>query len=98
MVDYKNSEPMKYWSAPTTMSPEMKRMRLEQMIESGDYLFGLKTDGNWSRAIIEKDSSMILSTSEFGGVFTDRFFDPKRQFDSTKYNYKVVAKKGFIST
>ncbi len=44
-------------------------------------------------AIIEKDSSMILSTSEFGGVLTDRFFDPKRQFDSTKNNYKVVAKK-----
>lgn len=59
MIDYKTSEPMKYWSAPTTMSADMKRMKLEQMIDSGDYLFGLKTDGNWSRAIIDKDNALL---------------------------------------
>ena len=52
MIDYEKSEPMKYWSAPTTMSTEMKRIKLEQMIDGGEYLFGLKTDGNWSRAVI----------------------------------------------
>lgn len=59
MIDYKNSEPMKYWSAPTTMSADVKRMKLEQMIESGDYLFGRKYDGNWSRAIIDRDSAIL---------------------------------------
>ena len=59
MIDYKTSEPMKYWSAPTTMSPSMKRMKLEQMIDSGDYLFGLKTDGNWSRAVICGNDSVL---------------------------------------
>ena len=58
-MDYEKSEPMKYWSAPTSMSPEMKRMKLEQMIDSGDYMFGLKTDGNWSRAVITKDIDIL---------------------------------------
>ena len=59
MIDYKSSEPMKYWSAPNTMTPDVKRMKLEQMIDSGDYMFGIKTDGNWSRAVIEKDSAIL---------------------------------------
>ena len=59
MIDYKNSEPMKYWSAPNTMTPDVKRMKLEQMIESGNYMFGLKTDGNWSRAIIDKEDAVL---------------------------------------
>ena len=59
MIDYEKSEPMRYWSAPTTMSADMKRMKLEQMIDSGDYMFGLKTDGNWSRAVITKDHALL---------------------------------------
>lgn len=59
MIDYKTSEPMKYWSVPTTMSPTLKKVKLEQMSESGEYMFGLKTDGNWSRAIIERDSAIL---------------------------------------
>ena len=61
MKDYRTMEPMRYFAAPTTMSADMKRMKLEQMIDSGDYLFGLKTDGNWSRAVIDRDS-VILQT------------------------------------
>lgn len=52
MIDYFSSEPMKYWSMPSSMSKEEKQFKLEQMIDSGDYIYGLKTDGNWSRAII----------------------------------------------
>ena len=47
-MDYFTSEPMKYFAPPNTMSPEMRRMKLEQMIDSGNYMFGLKTDGNCS--------------------------------------------------
>jgi len=59
MIDYASSEPMKYWSMPTTMTPESRRFKLEQLAESGDYLFGIKTDGNWSRAIISPTQSLL---------------------------------------
>ena len=52
MIDYFTSEPMKYFAPPASMSAEVRRAKLEQMIDSGNYLFGLKTDGNWSRAVI----------------------------------------------
>ena len=58
-MDYFTSEPMKYWACSSTMTPEAKKLKLEQLIDSGDYLFGLKTDGNWSRAIITKDRSVL---------------------------------------
>ena len=51
-MDYFTSEPMKYFAPSSTMSAEERRMKLEQMIDSGNYLFGEKTDGNWSRAVI----------------------------------------------
>lgn len=59
MIDYSTSEPMKYFAAPPSMSSEMRRMKLEQMIESGNYLFGLKTDGNWSRAVLDGDKQLL---------------------------------------
>lgn len=59
MINYFESEPMKYWAAPATMSSNMRRMKLEQMIDSGEYLFGLKTDGNWSRAVITGDRQAL---------------------------------------
>ena len=58
-MDYFTSEPMKYFAPPSTMSPEMRRMKLEQMIDSGNYLFGLKTNGNWSRAVITKERQAL---------------------------------------
>ena len=58
-MDYFTSEPMKYFAPPNTMSPEMRRMKLEQMIDSNNYLFGLKTDGNWSRAVITGDRQAL---------------------------------------
>ena len=59
MIDYFTSEPMKYFAPPSTMSSNMRRMKLEQMIDSGNYLFGLKTDGNWSRAVITKERNAL---------------------------------------
>ena len=55
MINYFESEPMKYFAPPNTLSKDSRQMRLEQMAKSGDYLFGLKTDGNWSRAVITKE-------------------------------------------
>ena len=59
MKDYFTSEPMKYFAPSSTMSSEMRRVKLEQMIDSGDYLFGLKTDGNWSRAVITPERQAL---------------------------------------
>ena len=58
-MDYFTSEPMKYWACSSTMSPEEKRRKLERMAESGEYMFGLKTDGNWSRAVITGDRQAL---------------------------------------
>lgn len=59
MIDYFTSEPMKYFAPPASMSKETKRFKLEQMINSGDYCFGSKIDGNWSRAVITQDRSAL---------------------------------------
>jgi len=58
-MNYFEMEPMKYFAPPSTMSAELRRMKLEQMIDSGNYMFGLKTDGNWSRAVITKDRQAL---------------------------------------
>lgn len=59
MIDYFTSEPMKYFAPPASMSSDVRRHKLEQMISSGNYLFGEKTDGNWSRAIITKERGAL---------------------------------------
>ena len=59
MIDYFTSEPMKYFAPSSTMSSDARRAKLEQMIDSGNYLFGLKTDGNWSRAVITKERQAL---------------------------------------
>ncbi len=55
MTDYFSMEPMRYWSMPATTSADVRKLKLQQMIDSEDYLFGRKYDGNWSRAVITKD-------------------------------------------
>ena len=59
MIDYFTSEPMKYFAPPASMNPDVRRQKLEQMIDSGEYIFGLKTDGNWSRAIITPERQAL---------------------------------------
>jgi len=58
-MNYFEMEPMKYFAPPSTMSSDTRRNKLEQMIDSGNYMFGLKTDGNWSRAVITKDRQAL---------------------------------------
>lgn len=58
-MDYFTMEPMKYWSMPSTISPTERQLRLEELAEGGNYLFGIKTDGNWSRAVITKERNAL---------------------------------------
>ena len=73
-MDYFTSEPMKYWACSSTMTPEAKRRKLEQLAESGNYLFGLKTDGNWSRAVITAERNALqtrgisVTTKTYGEI------------------------------
>ena len=58
-INYFTSEPMKYFAPPSSMSKSAKRFKIEQMIDSGKYLFSIKRDGNWSRAVITKDKAAL---------------------------------------
>lgn len=74
MIDYFTSEPMKYYAPPASMSKETKKLRLESMANSGDYYYGLKTDGNWTRAVITPQRNALqtrgisVKTKTYGEV------------------------------
>lgn len=80
MTNYFISEPMKYWAAPPSMSAEDKKMRLENMIASGNYIYSRKYDGNWSRAVITNDRAALQTrgiskkTGTYGEVQDKVFF------------------------
>ena len=80
MINYFTSEPMKYFAPPSTMSAEVRRAKLEQMVDSGNYLFGLKTDGNWSRAVITPERQALQTrgistvTKTYGEIQDKVFF------------------------
>ena len=80
MIDYFTSEPMKYFAPSSTMSADARRAKLEQMIDSGNYLFGLKTDGNWSRAVITPERQALQTrgistvTKTYGEIQDKVFF------------------------
>lgn len=79
-MNYFEMEPMKYFAPPSTMSAETRRMKLEQMIDGGNYLFGLKTDGNWSRAVITSERQALQTrgistvTKTYGEIQEKVFF------------------------
>lgn len=59
MTDFFSADPMRYFAPSASMSREAFRMKLEQMIRSGDYILAEKKDGNWSRAIITPERSAL---------------------------------------
>lgn len=75
-----NMEPMRYWAPISSMSPETKRQHLEQMINSGEYIWSQKYDGNWSRAIITPNHSALQTrgiskkTGTYGEIQNKVFF------------------------
>ena len=80
MNDLFSMEPMRYWAPASSMSPEVKKMHLEQMIASGQYLWSRKYDGNWSRAIVTKERSALQTrgiskkTGTYGEIQNKVFF------------------------
>lgn len=74
MTDYFSMEPMRYWSMPATTSADIRKLKLQQMIDSRDYLFGRKYDGNWSRAVITPERSALqtrgisVTTKTYGEI------------------------------
>ena len=79
-MNYFESEPMKYFAPAASMNAEMRRLKLESMATSGQYLYGLKTDGNWSRAIITPERSALQTrgiskkTGTYGEIQSKVFF------------------------
>lgn len=73
-------EPMRYWAPSSTMSPETRQMKLEQMAESGLYLWSRKYDGNWSRAVITPERNALQTrgiskkTGTYGEIQDKVFF------------------------
>lgn len=72
--------PEKYWSLPASYSKEKRELEIEHMINSNNYYYQLKTDGNYSAFICDFDGDKrIISrglstiTNEYGRI-EDRLF------------------------
>lgn len=59
MIDWYTSEPMKYWAFPASYSAQRRKDELQTMIDSGNYIYSQKWDGNWSRAIVGTDHNVL---------------------------------------
>ena len=79
-MNYFESEPMRYWSPASSMSIETKHQHLESMIDSGNYIWSQKFDGNWSRAVITSNRAALQTrgiskkTNTYGEVQNKVFF------------------------
>ena len=49
----------KYWAPTAAVSKEVRRMKLEQAAESGDYIWAPKLDGNFLRGIIAPNDNVL---------------------------------------
>ena len=49
----------KYWAPTSTTSTETRRMKLEQAIESGNYIWSEKFDGNFLRGVITPERNAL---------------------------------------
>ena len=72
-MNYFEMVPMKYWSMPSTMDKITKKSHLEKMILSKDYIYGLKSDGNFGRAIITPSKKVLQSrgVSKITGSYSE---------------------------
>lgn len=59
MRDFFTMEVQKYWSPTSSISPEKRRMKLEECADSGNYLWSEKFDGNFSRAVITDERAAL---------------------------------------
>lgn len=73
--------PEKYWSLPASYSKEKRELELENMINSNNYYFQRKTDGNYSAFICDFDGDKRIisrgiskTTGEYGRLEDKLFF------------------------
>lgn len=73
-------EPMKYWSFSSSVSPEARRLVIDDLLKKGEYCFSTKMDGNWTRAVITSDRNALQTrgisktTGTYGEVQDKVFF------------------------
>lgn len=70
--EFKEMEPMKYWSLPNSASAAQKK-KLQQAVRGKDYYAVLKRDGAWYRFI--KDGSELLLQSRTVSVKTKQYVE-----------------------
>ena len=74
MIDWFSSPPMKYYAPPSTTSIDTKRLKIDEMIKKHNAVFSLKTDGNWSRAVITPERQALqtrgisVKTNTYGEI------------------------------
>ena len=54
-------KPMKYYSFSSTFNSQKKQEKIDLLLNTNQYIYSLKTDGNWSR-MIWQDGEMILQS------------------------------------
>lgn len=59
MTDFFELGIQKYWAPTSTTSAETRRMKLEQAIESGNYIWSEKFDGNFLRGVITPERNAL---------------------------------------
>lgn len=59
MIDFEHSQPMHYWAMPAFYTQAQRKRWLDSAVNNGEYVYSLKTDGNWSRAIITQDKAIL---------------------------------------
>ena len=79
-MDYFISEPMKYYAPSASMSKEARKNKLEQMIDSNQYIYSTKIDGNWSRAVMTPQRAALqtrgisVKTGTYGEIQNKVYF------------------------
>ena len=104
MTDFFTMEPMKYYAPAASMDRETFHKKLEQMASSGEYIMSLKTDGNWARAIITPERSVLqtrgisVKTKTYGEIQDKVMFwnNVKSAFSDTTVILGEVFREGDI--
>lgn len=101
LQEWKSLGVQKYWAPPTTTSKELKRMKLEQAAQSGNYLWSEKFDGNFLRAIISPEEAVLqtrgISTkTNMPGEVQDKVFFWDSIVSAFNRGITVLLGEGYI--
>lgn len=79
-MNYFEMEPERYFSWPSSYDKTRREDRLSQMVSSGNYMWSLKTDGNYSRFVLQGGEAKLQTrgiskkTGTYGEVQDKVFF------------------------